>query len=679
MRSTQAAVVVVVVVVVSTLGCWELERDPQGAIEPPSECDAGDAAFVVDATLALLGHRPRSHTEVELGVQAIAASDRRTWALQLMEHPDFIERWTELVLDDLYVPRTGVQAMAECYGTALLPDPSAAGDVDLAVFVRDNAGIDAVASTTFTFLDLLKQSLVLDDLSGPYRAHLYALLTRLNGCTNVDPVEQELAFRDEIGHAFEASYLNRDPVCLACHTSSFAVTDDEDPALDRHWPLRGRFEDSVFGSGSIDDPRVPRAVFRVQGFVTPVTEEEPVPLPGSFSPWGADLVCGSFARDLGSDDPAAVDAHFAGVDGRRVSIIDLEASLKRGVDAIATNGLVIDADDAIADPDSAFAYLVAANIVDNTWREVVGSPLTIATHFPRNQSQRDVLQSLTDNFVASHFSLKQLLADVVTSGFINLQAPESACSDAFGYPPIFDAWTRDEPVPEARNNAASDAVHALSARTLLSASYAALGWPAPEAQAFPEAGLDAECFELFNSCTALEQACADGECCPERDASCAAIDGPLSETEVQQGIGVFHGISEKGFRGLDFQARLFFEARFGSCEKPAGVAADVVDDVVAASATATVEDLVLTLKERLTQDTSLDAGERALLEGLMGRALDRPAADVVDVEAKLRVLCGALLASPQFQLTGVASSSSPPAPFQPRVAEVCRAPLPGCE
>ena len=810
MKSHQRIQAVVVVVVAFAAGCWELDRSDRAAAPdgPPSECDAGDAAFVVDATLSLLGQRPGSHAEIELGTTTIAALEgefpgegRRRWALQLMEHPAFVDRWSELLLDNLYVPRTGIQAMGECYGTTRLPDPVAAGEVGLAEFVRDSAAIDASFADSFTFRDLLKQSLVLDDLSPGYRAHLFALLTRLNGCVNVDPVGQELAYRDEIGHTFEAAYLNRDPVCLTCHTSSFAVTDSDDPETDRHWPLRGRFEDSVFGGSGIDDPHVPRAVFRVDGFVNvggaqfedfdggaaycfDVDQMGYVPAPGcgpallpcddgteafclspldvpacvddgaggriaacadtpfciddaftavdvvtcaggtatcptatplgvcgdfstqpscdddgvafcaasvsegeggseeiAFSPWGADAVCGSFARELVADDPAGVDAHFASLRGQRVTVAQLEQALKRGVDVLAAGGLPVDDDDNIADPDAAFAYLVAANIVDNTWREVVGAPLTIATHFPRNQHQRDLLQSLTDRFVAARFSLKGLLADVVTSGYVNILPPEAACGEPFAYPPVFDPWVRDEPDPAARNNASADAVHALSARTLLSASYAALGWPRPVNEAFPEgvSGLDVTCFEQFLDCTALAAACLSGECCAEHTASCSDVDDPLSEAEVQRGVGVFHGISEKGFRGLDFQARLFFEARFGSCERPATVERDAVDDIVARGADASIADVVLAVKERFIHDTRLDADERALLEGLFEGSLDRPASDIADLDARLRVVCGALLASPQFQLTGVSSTTpSSPARLQPPVAEICRVPLPGC-
>lgn len=806
--------------------CFPLERS--GAPTGPPACDAGEASFVAETTLTLLGRRPLSHTEVELGIATIGRLEsefpgegRRRFALALMDHPAFLDRWSDLLLDDLDVPRTGVQSMASCYGESLLTPEEDGHDDELALFVLDNTGIDdqfgrELGGVSFTFRDLLRQSIVVDDVSPIYRAHLYALLTRLNGCGNVDPVGQELAFRDEVGHVFEAAYLNRDPVCLACHNTEISVTDDVDPDKDRHWPLRGNFEESVFGASTVSDPRVPRAVFRVADFVgggggvnelagdvgycfdmgsmsvieAPCVDDQiacgdgfpfctsPTEVPscnddgtgdtvatcpnqpfcsdanfqvfdvavcdggvatcadannffalcgdfvstalcgpdgvpfcelppdpgegegegedaaaGTFTPWGADPVCGSFAAQVATDDPAAVDAHFASLRGQRVTVVQLEQSLKRGVDALAARGLVVDDNNVISNPDDAFAYLVAQKIVDNVWREVTGTPLTISTHFPRNVAQRDLLQDLSDRFVASHFSLRGLLADIVTGGYVNIQAPEDGCrrapddggrgdpiDETFAWPPVFDPWVRDEPVVAERSNSAADAVHALSARTLLSAAYAALSWPAPDDADFPGAGdeLDFACFDMFLDCPALELACSEGQCCAEKDALCGVVDGPLTEAEVQSGIGVFHGISEKGFRGLDFQARLFFESRFGVCGKPAGVDDDAIDAIVARVArTGTVRDAVLLLKERITRDTSFDKDERELVEGLFGGSLDRAAAGV-DLDPGLRVLCGALLASPQFQLTGIATKRTPPARLQPSLAEVCEEPLPGC-
>ena len=53
---------------------------------------------------------------------------------------------------------------------------------------------------------------------------------------NVPPVEAELARREDFGQLFDAAYLNRDLVCLGCHNSDFSVTSRPEPADNRHWP-----------------------------------------------------------------------------------------------------------------------------------------------------------------------------------------------------------------------------------------------------------------------------------------------------------------------------------------------------------------------------------------------------------------------------------------------------------
>jgi hypothetical protein len=240
---------------------------------------------------------------------------------------------------------------------------------------------------------------------------------------------------------------------------------------------------------------------------------------------------------------------------------------------------------------------------------------------------------------------------------------------------VFDPWVRDEPIAAMRRNSTADAVHALSARTLTSAAYAALGWPAPTNQSFPESGADAgegegevefdqSCFDQYPDCTSLLAACAEGTCCPEAEVSCPVDDpsAPLSEAELQSGIGVFHGVSEKGFRGLDFQARLFFENRFGRCARPESVANDAVDAILseARSTGGTVGDVVLAMKERFVGTRTMDDDERPLLEAVLGSlSAQASSVDGTALDQGARTICGALLASPQFQLRGVTTSSPP--------------------
>jgi hypothetical protein len=114
--------------------------------------------------------------------------------------------------------------------------------------------------------------------------------------------------------------------------------------------------------------------------------------------------------------------------------------------------------------------------------------------------------------------------------------------------------------------------------------------------------------------------------------------------------------SERGFRGLDFQARLVWEDRYGACMRPAWVQKDFIDDLVAAAAmdpTATAQDVVVALKDRLIGDPVLVFdSEKAALAAIVG-PLDAPASAVTADAA--RQVCGAMLETPQFLLQGLAA------------------------
>jgi hypothetical protein len=320
--------------------------------------------------------------------------------------------------------------------------------------------------------------------------------------------------------------------------------------------------------------------------------------------------CGTFERPS-TDDPLGVDTYFGSVRGRRASVWDLESSLGRGVEALAlTSGAGERAN--TNDPDAAFAYLVGLDIVEKVWVEIVGTNLTIAHHFPRTSVQRDVLQNLTDAFVGSRFSLKGLLLDIVTHPVFNLLSPSAGCQAPYPLPRVFDAWTDVEALPEMRGNSLGDAVFPLSPRLLRRSLHRALGWPAyPE---YPEAG--------------------------------------TSEESLQLALGFALRNGEPGQRSLDFQGRLAWEATYGAC-MPLGP-----DDFVASLAKtasnspgSTVRDAFVALKERLLGSSAVSELERARVEALIGVSLDSPVS--LDLEGKLRMLCGVLIATPQFQLGGV--------------------------
>jgi hypothetical protein len=350
--------------------------------------------------------------------------------------------------------------------------------------------------------------------------------------------------------------------------------------------------------------------------------------------------CGELYPDALPEDPAQTDASFGSIAGLGRTVYDLDASLKRGVEVLAEKGLVMDAEGHIADPDAALAYLVAASFVESVWREVMGTPLTIANHFPRNQAARDLLKKLTDGFVADRFSLRELLVAIALEPWFNPAAPVAGCGKAaYELAPVYDPWTTSELDPARRPNSAADGVQPLSARTLLRATYAALGQE-PYIPLFYPGGPYA----------------------------------PDSLTEEQKrdlaflkGIGTFLNNGETGFRGLDFQARLLWEERFGGC--PEGAAPDYIDGLMAramAKEGATLRDVVLALKDRIVAEPKLDAeapDEVNALEQLFGAKLDTPAKEVAQLEARARRFCGVLLASPHFLLSGLPSSEAAEPPI----------------
>lgn len=634
-------------------GCDGGEAGPDAGYDatPYTACDGDAAEFTRHAMLAIAGRRPASQAEVDVYVDLAEAVDAAGTATDgtagraaildaLLDEPRVTDRWVEQLMDALRVQRVDVQSQAACWGDArrMTVEPG------LAASVRDAAATGVGDGAEFTLLDLARSAIKLDDVSPLLRAQLFAMVALPIPAANVPPIEAELARRADFGATFDAAYLNRDLVCLGCHTSEASVTDRDDPATDRHWPVDGWPETAIYGDASGIAADRAHAAFRVDGFVAA----------GDERPWGWAPACGVFAPPASiADDPAGVDGYLGSLRGNRLTVYDLEAALGRGFERL--RGMppeVTPADGRFADADQALAWLVSMTVVEQVWREVIGTPLTIANYFPRSSGARDMLADLTRGFVTDGFSLRALLARILATDFFARQAPDAGCgAGPYAYPTVWDPWVTSDPDPARHGNGAGDAIAPLSARTLLSASQAALDWPAPASQAFPDLG-EFGCEGL--SCPEAQGACQQFDyCCATAEVVCA---GDMPEGEFQRGVGTFLRNGERGFRGLDFQARLVWEARLGACVTPAGAEPDFVDDLRAAATAlpdAIALDLVSALKDRIVGEPDLiDDAERAAVAAVIGTDLDAPASSVN--EAALRRLCGTLLASPQFLLQGVA-------------------------
>ncbi|MCE9578496.1 MAG: hypothetical protein K8W52_35545 [Deltaproteobacteria bacterium] len=634
------------------------------AMPPPTfdKCGADGPAFVREATLAILGRRPTSQHEVDayaaLYDQVAAAqadgtstvAPRTAVARALLSRPERGPRWTVHFMDALRVTRVEDQSQRDCWGATNFTNPDGA----LATYVRDNPAT-APGTSGFTMLDLAHSAIALDDPTIIYRAHLFPLVSLPITAANVPPVQAELARREDFGNTFDQAYLNRDIVCLACHNSEQSVTDNADPARDRHWPLDGFVDQALFGMSAGEESAVAHAMFRVDGFVDRF---------GQKRPWGMDKDCGTFANPASLEaDPANIDGRFGSLTGKKLTVFDLDLAMKRGFDHLRGGAVTIGSEGQIADPDDALAYAIATNLVESVWREVIGSRLTIANYFPRNQAAKDELQRLTNHFLASGYSLDQLLVDIVTSDYFARLPPEAGCgADPYTYPAVYDPWTIADTDPAKHGNGPGDAVAPVSPRTLLSSAYAGLEWGEPDGEQFP---LDETGCEGL-SCNDLQQYCGFGFCCDTYATTCQGQppSGDPDELPFQQSIGVFLKNGERGFRGLDFQARLGWEDRFGACAKPARLTTpDVIDRALTAAAavpTATVGDVLALLKDRLVGEAAITAdGEQAAIEALVGQPLTAPASSLTAAAA--RRFCGVLLSSPQFVLSGLpARGGTPP-------------------
>jgi hypothetical protein len=622
--------------------------DDDGTNDVPfTECGGDPASFVRQSLLALDGRRPRSQAEVDVyvdlyeAVKTAGGDPEDTVARAIMERPEFAERWIDTFMDAMHVQRIDVQNEAACWDKPTRPTVSA----ELATAVRSQPATGAGdGKGSWTMADLARSALVLDDPTPLYRAQLFSMVAHPIPAANVPEREAELARRADFGETFDSGYLHRDVVCLSCHNSERSVTDSDDEVLDRHWPVPGMAEKAVFGMSSGIEADRAHAVFRVKDF-----------LEGNARPWGWNQDCGQFSTSVG-DDIAGVDGKLASLTGKRLTVYNLEQALARGFDKLRGQAPPIGMDGAIADPDTALAWLVTLKMTEDIWKRATGTPLTIALYFPRNQHARDLLFSLASHFTQSGYSIKALLVAIVQSDYFNRQPPEQGCGKTpYTYPAVFDPWVISDADPERRFNGPGDAVAAVDARTLVTATNAALEWSLPPAASrFPDYGDGCE----ESTCSQMQSYCNQFNACCNAYAAACQMGGVLPSVQVpfERGVGMFLRNSERGFRGLDFQARLVWENRFGACTRPTWVSSDFIDKIVAAGAadtTASIGDVASAIKDRIIGEPAIvDASEMDAMAGLFGATIDMPASKVTVAAA--RQLCGALLGSPQFLLQGIA-------------------------
>ena len=623
--------------VLPTTSAGSESGDDGGEPPPPGDqaedCDAGDEAFVKRLIPLVQGRKPEGMREVLLLVSMIEQLDaagvdgRAVVARGLASGPLYLGRWRQFLWEQLRINRIEIKSNLNCYSVTNGPN---AGP-ELASFIRDNDPNGSNFGQKFSMADVLESSLRLDDLSPLYRADMFARMARPLQGANISIEEFEVNARSNFGEIFESAYLGRRSGCLECHNSEESVTYNPDPEQNHFWSIPGNFEAAIYGAAKGRPEEELYAAFRVTGF----TVEQ-----GGVKAWGMSS-CGGF--DPGHNgDILNIKGYLGGELPSGQNLFDIDPLFKSGFASLAADGLTL-ADNLAVGPDQALAYLTATNIVNNVWKELLGHPLTLAHSFPRNAKQREILQNLTEAFVADDYSLRTLVTEIAVHPYFNVDAPD-LCDTSTPYflEPVYEPYSPTTADPTRRGNNVGDRVQRFSAWVLIESAMRSMWWDLPVGQI-------------------------------------AAQDFDYPAIDFLRDTGIFLKDAQNGFNGVDFNGLLAWENRLangsspglkGACTGPLGQPCSQFEWIelmlVAASKTSgtTVRDLAAAIKDRLiTEPVIADDGELEAIAAIMGLdpASKMSANDGVALEQGARRYAGLLFNTPQFMLSGVPSRDQDPA------------------
>lgn len=639
-----------------------------GCYPEPSDDDAGDLSFMRQAVPELLGRNLRNAHEQRLLLDLEDLFGREVVLEMLSHEPEFYGHWTHKLADQLAVQRQDVRTHpAACYDQPLRFDDGTPDSGALAAFIRGNPltvgytppvetnpGVTfkavpaargrapsdkvAVPPSPFNMVDVMMSSFALDDLSVTYQAHMLPL-----------GIFDGSGGQSRVGAAFLRDYLNRTADCSSCHNSSYSTSSISPFPIDLDTAVLG----CTACSATNLDP-----LFRQDVTADELDGDDPA-LADLVHPWGITEDCGSLLPNY----QGAVDMGWPGIEGSEegtASLPHLVEQFRQGVASIRAQGLQFQpgsGDLPTLPSDQALAYMVAASAVEEVWRDLLGSPLTAAHHYARNEDQMQMHRYLTERFLASDWSLRDLIVTIMQTGYFNRRSPASTeASTAYELYSLFDPFVATPGCSGNCDNGVGDIVHRRPPHQLVSKVAGALGWPEP--RRYP------------------------GGFYPSRT--------------MMQDMQAYRSDSAPGHRDWGFQSLLAWEWHTADCEKPAGLGSDWIDALMSEVAAhdaahpdqpAQLRDVVIALKDRLLQsgrigplpgpidqflaeplpepspgyswlppsglEVQTPDSEVAGLHALFGASLATPAAQVADLEERTRGLCGVLLETATFTLAGL--------------------------
>ena len=273
---------------------------------------ANDRAYVVRASIALLGRPPVSGSELASFTTAMGTStvlDERRSALIdfLMRQEDFVRHWTSVLYDLFRVSRdpslaapTG-RTNTSCWDVGTNASPELADYLALNSPASTNP-LPAGVSADYSMLDVVRTSVQSGDVRNVLRANFFAQMTTPLPGNQMT----ERNIRADYWTRFEREYLNRQLECLGCHNTRFSITGTESD-WNRFYPMPDRVEEATLGSvnASRFEPPDLMADFRFNGVAGRFSGGSFVPgVSGGQRPWQMRAACGTFAQQISPETDA---------------------------------------------------------------------------------------------------------------------------------------------------------------------------------------------------------------------------------------------------------------------------------------------------------------------------------------------------------------------------------------
>jgi hypothetical protein len=222
--------------------------------------DAGDEAWVMQALPTLLGRAAKNMHEINLLTELVSQNGREHVADLLMAQPEFVDHWTQVLLDRLEVSvdrtepfyaidpeclwdaTTGTSYAGTYYEPSVYQGLSPAQQQQLVTWVLDpskakqNLTVPPGMPSQISLLQLVEATVAEDRMDALFAGYLPVL-----GSSVRIELGDEGTTRGRAQMRFTEAFVGKDLDCISCHTTGYSVTGASNPRRmwNRHAPTAG--------------------------------------------------------------------------------------------------------------------------------------------------------------------------------------------------------------------------------------------------------------------------------------------------------------------------------------------------------------------------------------------------------------------------------------------------------